>query len=349
MQSPASRTGTKPENPGTRPKVRSNSKPRRATTRLPGAAEPVDPDLRARADRIRKTLAKTYPDAKCALDHETPLDLYVATVLSAQCTDERVNRVTPALFARCRRPEDYLALGQNRLEEQVRSTGFFRAKSRNILEGCRVLLDRFGGQLPRTIEELTKVPGCGRKTANVILGNAFGTPGITVDTHVQRLSKRLGLTQETDPVKIEAALQRLFPEKDWTMISHALIWHGRRICDARKPLCDACTLRPFCPYPERMASVSARGVDQRGPGKQVRSSTATKRPDSTAKKTPPSTAKKAPTSTARNVRPSVATTQRVSAETRARRSTTTIAKPIRGPRANASKSVERSRRRPRHS
>lgn len=264
MQPQPPRQGTKSGNPGPGAKVPRTAKPARVSTRLPGEVEPVDPELRARADRIRKTLAKTYPDAKCALDHASPLDLYVATVLSAQCTDERVNMVTPKLFALCRRPEDYLALGPERLEEIVRSTGFFRAKTRNILGGCRALVERFGGELPRTIEELVTVPGCGRKTANVILGNAFDTPGITVDTHVQRLSKRLELTDETDPVKIEGALQQLFPEKDWTKISHALIWHGRKICDARKPLCDACTVRPHCPYPARMAKEGAQGVTARG-------------------------------------------------------------------------------------
>lgn len=217
----------------------------------------MDRALRARAVKILATLYRTYPDAHCALHFQTPLDLYVATVLSAQCTDERVNKTTPALFAICRTPQDYLALGTERLEEMIRSTGFFRAKTRNILAGCQTILEEFGGELPRTMEELVRIPGCGRKTANVILGNAFGIPGITVDTHVQRLSKRLELTDEIDPVKIEGELQQLFPEPDWTQLSHSLIWHGRQICDARRPLCEQCTLRLMCPYPKRMGEVAS--------------------------------------------------------------------------------------------
>jgi endonuclease-3 len=231
------------------------SDPGRASTRLPipEGAKPVDPALRKRAAKILAGLYRAYPDAHCALDFQTPLDLYVATVLSAQCTDERVNKTTPALFAICRTPQDYLALGTDRLEEMIRPTGFFRAKTRNILAGCRTILEKFDGELPRTMEELVTIPGCGRKTANVILGNAFGIPGITVDTHVQRLSKRLELTSETDPVKIERALQQLFPEPEWTQLSHSLIWHGRQICQARQPLCEQCPIRPHCPYPDRIA------------------------------------------------------------------------------------------------
>ncbi|MCA9729271.1 MAG: endonuclease III [Candidatus Eisenbacteria bacterium] len=231
----------------------------RPSTRLPrrAGADPIDVEAKARARKILRALYRTHPDAHCALDFQTPLELYVATVLSAQCTDERVNKTTPALFARCRRPEDYLSLGSERLEELIRSTGFFRNKARSILGGCQVIAEEFGGELPRTLEELVRIPGCGRKTANVILGNAFDTPGITVDTHVQRLSKRLDLSEETDPVKIESDLQELFPEKDWTQLSHSLIWHGRQICDARKPLCDRCSLRKLCRYPERMASSPA--------------------------------------------------------------------------------------------
>ena len=199
---------------------------------------------------MNRKLALAYPNAHCALDFQTPLDLYVATVLSAQCTDERVNKVTPELFRRCRRVEDYLALGPARLEELIRSTGFFRAKTRNILAGCQRILETHDGVVPRTMEELVQIPGCGRKTANVILGNSFGIPGITVDTHMGRIARRLEFTAEKDPVKVEAELQLLIPEADWTIFSHRVISHGRAICDAKKPLCGACPIRKDCPYPE---------------------------------------------------------------------------------------------------
>lgn len=209
----------------------------------------ADPARRVRLRRILAALARSYPDAHCALDHRDPLDLYVATVLSAQCTDERVNQVTPALFAACRRPADYLALGSARIEEMIHSTGFFRNKAKSILGGCRVLVDEFGGRMPQTMEELLRLPGVGRKTANVILGEAFDIPGITVDTHVGRLARRMGLTEETDPVKVELALMPLIPQKDWTRASHLLIRHGRECCGARKPECARCPARTDCPFP----------------------------------------------------------------------------------------------------
>jgi endonuclease-3 len=209
----------------------------------------ANPARRARTRRILAALKRAYPDARCALDHRDPLDLYVATVLSAQCTDQRVNRVTPTLFAACRRPEDYLALGAPRLEEMIRSTGFFRNKARSILGGCRRLVEEFAGEMPGTMGELLRLPGVGRKTANVILGEAFGIPGITVDTHVGRLARRLGLTAETDPVKVEFALMPLIPGKDWTRASHLLIQHGRDCCQARKPECARCPVLADCPYP----------------------------------------------------------------------------------------------------
>jgi endonuclease-3 len=238
--------------------------PTRTTTRIPDPQRtPVDPGLKRRARSLLRALYRSYPDAHCALDHRSPLDLYVATVLSAQCTDERVNQVTPDLFARCRKPEDYLALGREELERIIRSTGFFRAKARNILEGCRVLVSEFGGRLPRTIEELVRIPGCGRKTANVILGTAFGIPGITVDTHVQRIVRRLELTDEKDPVKIEAALQKLFPEKDWSQLSHMLIFHGRSICAARKPRCAECPLLRWCPFPAATSTAASTATRAR--------------------------------------------------------------------------------------
>jgi endonuclease III len=204
---------------------------------------------KARARRILKKLTAAYPEARCALAHRIPLDLYVATVLSAQCTDERVNQVTPALFARCRSPEDYLSLGQEGLEALIRPTGFFRAKAKSILRGCQVMVENFGGRVPGTMEELLTVPGVGRKTANVLLGEVFSVPGITVDTHVRRLSQRMELTTEDDPVKIEFALQPLFPRPQWTRLSHVLIHHGRACCSARKPECGRCPVAPDCPYP----------------------------------------------------------------------------------------------------
>jgi len=231
-------------------------------------ASPPDPAERARAGRILARLRRAYPDARCALDFQSPLDLYVATVLSAQCTDERVNLVTPALFARCRTPEDYLALGPAALEAMIHSTGFFRAKAKSILGACRVLLEEFDGRIPGTMEELRRLPGVGRKTANVILGEAFGVPGITVDTHVSRLAGRLGLTEETDPVKIEFALMPLFPRKEWTRLSHRLIRHGRVCCQARKPDCPACPIRTDCPFPARLATASpSAGSAQRRPAR----------------------------------------------------------------------------------
>jgi endonuclease III len=209
-------------------------------------------DLKARARKILSGLYRAYPDTRCALRFQTPLDLYVATVLSAQCTDERVNQVTPELFGRCRRPEDYLALGQEALEDAIRSTGFFRSKAKSILGGCRVLVEEFGGVVPKTMEELLRLPGVGRKTANVVLGVAFGVAGIPVDTHVGRVSRRLELTKEADPVKVEFALQPLFSRKDWTQLSLMMIRHGRECCNARRPECARCPVASQCPVPRRM-------------------------------------------------------------------------------------------------
>ncbi|MCS6850607.1 MAG: endonuclease III [Gemmataceae bacterium] len=202
---------------------------------------------RARAGRIVRTLARLYPDARCALHYENPLQLLIATILSAQCTDARVNLVTPGLFARYPTAAAYASADPRELEAMIQSTGFYRNKARNIIACCRQIVERHGGQVPGTMEELLQLPGVGRKTANVILGNAFGVPGITVDTHVGRLSRRLGLTTATDADKVERDLMALIPRQEWTMFSHRMIHHGRRICHARKPQCDQCALAGLCP------------------------------------------------------------------------------------------------------
>jgi endonuclease III len=204
-------------------------------------------DLRPRARQIVRGLAKLYPDAQCALRHENPLQLLVATILSAQCTDVRVNMVTPALFARYADARAFAGADPGELETAIQSTGFFRNKARNIIACCKKLVEEHGGQVPGTMEELVHLPGVGRKTANVVLGNAFDTPGITVDTHVQRLSGRLGLTRQTAPEKIERDLMELIPQKEWTNFSHAMIFHGRQVCDARKPKCSECGIAKYCP------------------------------------------------------------------------------------------------------
>lgn len=209
----------------------------------------VESDLgrKRRARRIGRVLTETHPDAHCELDHEGPLQLAVATILSAQCTDKRVNEVTPKLFARYRSAADYAAADRAELEELIRPTGFFRNKTDSLMKLGQGLVDRYGGEVPGRLTDLTTLPGIGRKTANVILGNAFGVPGITVDTHFQRLVRRWEWTAETDPVKIEHAVGALFERRDWTMLSHRVIFHGRRVCHARKPACGACTLARLCP------------------------------------------------------------------------------------------------------
>ncbi len=203
--------------------------------------------LRAQAGSIARKLAKLYPDAHCALDYDTPLQLLVATILSAQCTDERVNRVTPALFARYPDARAFAAAKPSELEKLIQSTGFFRNKAKNILACCQKLVEQHDGEVPRTMEELVPLPGVGRKTANVILGNAFDVPGIPVDTHVGRLSRRMGLSEHDDPVKVERDLMELIPRKDWTMFAHRMIFHGRQVCQARKPQCETCSLAALCP------------------------------------------------------------------------------------------------------
>ena len=206
-----------------------------------------------RAAAVIAALARTYPGAHCELDHTNPLQLLVATILSAQCTDKRVNLVTPPLFRTCRTAADYVALPAEQLEELIHATGFFRAKAKNIRACCAALVERHGGQVPRTMDALTALAGVGRKTANVVLGNAFGiNVGVVVDTHVQRLAQRLGLTKQTTPEKIERDLLRLVPRAQWTLFSHWLIWHGRRRCMARNPDCTACELRALCPSADKV-------------------------------------------------------------------------------------------------
>jgi endonuclease-3 len=200
------------------------------------------------AREIERRLRSEYPTAHCELDFRTPLQLAVATILSAQCTDKRVNMITPALFARYPDARSLATADVAELEAIIRSAGFYHAKAKSIIGMAKALVAHHGGEVPRTMEELVVLPGIGRKTANVILGNAFGVAeGIAVDTHVARLSARLGLTKHTDPVKIEAALCALYPRESWILISHLLIWHGRRVCHARTPLCSECVLRRICP------------------------------------------------------------------------------------------------------
>lgn len=200
-----------------------------------------------RARAINRTLAATYPDARCELDFRNPLELLVATILSAQSTDKRVNLVTPAVFARYPNAAAYAAAERETLEQLIHPTGFFRAKSDALIKLGAALVERFGGEVPGRLKDLVTLPGVGRKTANVVLGNAFGVPGITVDTHFGRLVRRFGWTEETDPVKVEFAVGALFPKRDWTMLSHHVIWHGRRRCHARNPACGACPLARLCP------------------------------------------------------------------------------------------------------
>ncbi|BFV58421.1 hypothetical protein KCMC57_up35250 [Kitasatospora sp. CMC57] len=219
-------------------KVKSPAKPRKPETHL---------GMVRRARKIDRALADVYPYAHPELDFENPFELLVATVLSAQTTDLRVNQTTPALFAKYPTPEDMAAAVPEELEEVIRPTGFFRAKARSLIGLSIALRDRFGGEVPGRLEDLVTLPGVGRKTANVVLGNAFGVPGITVDTHFGRLARRFGWTADEDPVKVEAAVAEIFPKSDWTMLSHRVVFHGRRICHARRPACGACPIADLCP------------------------------------------------------------------------------------------------------
>jgi endonuclease-3 len=202
----------------------------------------------AHAAEVVRRLHQEYPDAHIELDYKTPFQLLIATILAAQCTDVRVNVVTKTLFKKYKSPEDYLKVPQNELEEDVHSVSFFRSKTRNIRGACHKILDDFHGEVPQTMEELVTLPGVGRKTANVVLGIAFGkASGIVVDTHVKRVTFRLGMTSETEPEKVEQDLIKLIPQEEWTFAANAIIWHGRRICHARKPECSECVLEDICP------------------------------------------------------------------------------------------------------
>ena len=201
-----------------------------------------------RTQQIVKLLKRAHPDAHCALNHANAFELLIATILSAQCTDERVNIVTADLFRKYRKPEDYLKVRDTELQQDIKTTGFFRNKTKSIQGACRMLVEEFGGEVPKTMDELLKLPGVARKTANVVLGVAYGiAAGIVVDTHVSRLSNRLGLTKQKDAGKIERDLIELVPQKDWIIFSHLLIFHGRRICKARRPLCEECVVEKLCP------------------------------------------------------------------------------------------------------
>lgn len=200
-----------------------------------------------RATLVSSELAKLYPDAHCALNYQSPFQLLIATILSAQCTDKMVNKVTPALFARYPDPAAFAQAEQVEVERLIQSTGFFRNKAKNIIACSQAIMKEHAGEVPASLDALTKLPGVGRKTANVVLGNAFDIPGMVVDTHIGRLSRRLGLTKQHDPVKVEHELMKLFPPQEWTILGHRLIFHGRQVCDAKKPRCESCTLRSFCP------------------------------------------------------------------------------------------------------
>lgn len=202
-----------------------------------------------RALAVYDRLRETYPEARCTLDYKNPLQLLVATILAAQCTDERVNIVTKDLFRKYKKPEDYLAVPVEELAEDVRSCGFYRQKAKSIANTCGRLVRDFGGKVPSTLEELVTLDGVGRKTANVLLGECFDTPGIIVDTHVRRVSNRLGFTQNEDPVRIEQDLMKLWPRENWTLFSHLLVFLGRTVCAARTPKCPECPVNGLCPYP----------------------------------------------------------------------------------------------------
>jgi endonuclease-3 len=243
-------------------KRKQTQKPKRKETRE---------ELARRARRVWARLRREYPDAHCELDFRTPYQLLVATILSAQCTDARVNLVTPGFFHRFPTPKSLAAADQAEVEALIRSTGFFRNKARSLLGMARALVERYGGVVPREMAELRALPGVGRKTANVVLGNAYGiNEGVAVDTHVTRVAGRLALTRHTVPERIEEDLMALFPRKHWALLSHLLIWHGRRVCLARRPRCETCGVNPLCPSAGRLGGAAARplGSSTRGEGPQ---------------------------------------------------------------------------------
>ncbi|MGB2689263.1 MAG: endonuclease III [Desulfobacterales bacterium] len=208
---------------------------------------------KARSAKIQHILKITYPDVKTQLRNANPFELLVATILSAQCTDKQVNHVTKDLFNRLKTPQDFAGASNETIEELIRSTGYFRNKAKNIKNCSKSLLEKYGGQVPQTLDELVKLPGVGRKTANVVLGSAFDIPGIVVDTHVARISKRLGLTENNNPVKIEYDLMEIIPREKWNVFSLQLIYFGRAICKARKPLCPTCPLYDLCEFPDKIS------------------------------------------------------------------------------------------------
>lgn len=225
---------------------------------MPDASVVPSERERKRAREIVARLRAEYPNAKCSLNFTTPLELLVATVLSAQCTDERVNAVTPQLFKKYQTAEDYARAQPEELEQDVKQTGFYRNKAKNIRGAATLLVERFGGEVPRTMPELLTLPGVARKTANVVMGNAYGiVEGVVVDTHVGRLAKRLGLTRQDDPVKVEQDLMALLPREDWLDLSHLMIYHGRAVCQARKPLCERCVLSDICPTGQELLGATA--------------------------------------------------------------------------------------------
>lgn len=204
--------------------------------------------LKAKAKNISEILFTIYPEATCSLDYEEPLELLIATILAAQCTDERVNIVTRDLYKKYTSVYDYANANPEKLENDIRSTGFYRNKAKNIIGCCKKLIKNFGGKVPDNMEDLLSLPGVGRKTANVVLGNIYGIPGVIVDTHCKRLSKRIGLTEEEDPEKVESDLMKILPEEDWTAFSNSLVYHGRAICNSRKPNCAKCPIANYCDF-----------------------------------------------------------------------------------------------------
>ncbi len=264
--------------------TRAASRPRRAKTSStsPSARRPGGRPPRLEAERLRKILRglrEEYPEVRCALEHRSAFQLLAATILSAQCTDTRVNLVTPELFRHYPTPASLAAAPRARIEELIRTTGFFRSKARSLQETSRDLETRFGGEVPRSLDALVDLQGVGRKTANVVLGTAFGIPsGVVVDTHVKRISKRLGLTRHGDPVRIEHDLMQILPRKEWIDFSHRVIWHGRRVCKAIRPRCETCTLAPLCPAGEKELRRRARNLSAPPPPARGRRSRQRGRP-----------------------------------------------------------------------